>query len=102
MGRAWKSRVISLKQQIADAIALLNGIGFDIGNYHISVWGALRILIVDDDAGVTGFLKELLADDEFNTVVDTARDGFEAGLKVHSFLPDVVLLDLMMPGSKGP
>lgn len=64
--------------------------------------GPLRILIVDDDAGVTGFLKELLADDEFNTVVDTARDGFEAGLKVHSFLPDVVLLDLMMPGIKGP
>lgn len=64
--------------------------------------GPLRILIVDDDAGVTGFLTELLADAEFNTVVDTARDGFEAGLKVHSFLPDVVLLDLMMPGLKGP
>ncbi len=64
--------------------------------------GPLRILIVDDDTGVTGFLKELLSDEEFSTVVETARDGFEAGLKVHSFLPDVVLLDLMMPGLNGP
>ena len=35
-----------LKHQIADGIRLLNEIGFDLGNYHISVWGALRILIV--------------------------------------------------------
>ena len=35
-----------LKHQIADGIRLLNDIGFDLGNYHISVWGALRILIV--------------------------------------------------------
>nr|WP_231471771.1 mechanosensitive ion channel domain-containing protein [Novosphingobium sp. CECT 9465] len=31
---------------MADGIRLLNEIGFDLGNYHISVWGALRILIV--------------------------------------------------------
>lgn len=38
--------MIELKQQIAEGIRLLNAIGFDIGNYHISVWGALRIVIV--------------------------------------------------------
>ncbi|WP_231626192.1 mechanosensitive ion channel family protein [Novosphingobium sp. AAP83] len=38
--------MIALKQQIAESIRLLNAIGFDIGTYHISVGGALRILIV--------------------------------------------------------
>ena len=63
--------------------------------------GALRILIVDDDRAVVGFLKELLDGGEHDTVVDTAYDGFEAGQKVHTFQPDVILLDLMMPGIKG-
>lgn len=38
--------MIAVKQQIGDVVRLLNGIGFDLGTYHISVWGALRILIV--------------------------------------------------------
>lgn len=63
--------------------------------------GPLRILVVDDDRAVVGFLKELLEGGEHDTVVDTAYDGFEAGQKVHTFQPDVVLLDLMMPGIKG-
>lgn len=63
--------------------------------------GPLRVLIVDDDRAVVGFLTELLQDDEQRIVVETAHDGFEAGRKLHSFLPDVVLLDLMMPGIRG-
>ncbi len=34
-------------------------------------------------------------------MVETAYDGFEAGRKVHSFAPDILLLDYMMPGLKG-
>lgn len=30
----------TLKQQIADVIRVLNEIGFDLGTYHISAWGA--------------------------------------------------------------
>lgn len=63
--------------------------------------GPLRVLIVDDDRTVLGFIKELLDDGVHHTVVDTASDGFEAGRKVHTFSPDVVLLDLMMPGING-
>lgn len=63
--------------------------------------GPLRILIVDDDKMVVGFLRELLEGGGYATVVDVAHDGFEAGRKVHAFAPDVVLLDLMMPGIKG-
>jgi excisionase family DNA binding protein len=63
--------------------------------------GPLRILIVDDDRGVLGFLTELFEGGEVQTAVETAHDGFEAGRKVHIFSPDIVLLDLMMPGIKG-
>ena len=33
--------------------------------------------------------------------VEIARDGFEAGVKVESFRPHALLLDLMMPGMDG-
>lgn len=38
--------MMSAKQQVTEAIRVLNEIGFDLGTYHISVWGALRIVIV--------------------------------------------------------
>lgn len=63
--------------------------------------GPLRILIVDDDRAVLGFLTELFEGGEYQTIVETAHDGFEAGRKVHVFSPDIVLLDLMMPGIMG-
>ena len=63
--------------------------------------GPLKVLIVDDDRAVVGFLRELLAGGEHPVVVETAHDGFDAGRKVHSFSPDIVLLDLMMPGIRG-
>lgn len=63
--------------------------------------GSLRVLIVDDDRAVVGFLRDLLEGGEHQTVVETACDGFDAGRKVHTFSPDIVLLDLMMPGTKG-
>jgi len=63
--------------------------------------GPIRILIVDDDHALVGFLCELLGDRDGQTVLETAYDGFDAGNKVHTFRPDVVLLDLMMPGMRG-
>lgn len=63
--------------------------------------GPLRVLIVDDDKSVVGFLKELLTGGADPVIVETAHDGFEAGRKVQAFLPDIVLLDFMMPGIKG-
>ncbi len=63
--------------------------------------GPLRVLIVDDDRSVVGFLKELLEGSTDPVTVEVAYDGFEAGSKVHAFVPDIVLLDYMMPGMKG-
>lgn len=63
--------------------------------------GPLRVLIVDDDRSVVGFLKELLEGAADPVTVEVAYGGFEAGRKVHAFTPDIVLLDYMMPGIKG-
>lgn len=63
--------------------------------------GPLRVLIVDDDLTIVGFIKELLEGDERPVVIETAHDGFDAGRKVYAFQPNVVLLDLKMPGLSG-
>ena len=63
--------------------------------------GPIRLLIVDDNRTYVGFLCELLGDYDNQAIVETAFNGFAAGQKIHTFKPDVVLLDLMMPGIKG-
>ncbi|HSG88872.1 MAG TPA: response regulator [Pseudomonadales bacterium] len=64
-----------------------------------------RVLVVDDDRQLNRFLVELVnawsRRMNADLKVDSAFDGFEAGAKVHTFDPDVVLLDLMMPGVDG-
>jgi excisionase family DNA binding protein len=60
-----------------------------------------RVLVVDDDPIIVETLVMGLAEDEHNYEVESAMDGFEAGLKVQSFKPHVVILDIMMPGIKG-
>ena len=61
----------------------------------------LRVLVVDDDRQLAGFLREWLGTLPEEPQVEVAHDGFEAGQKVMEFRPQVVLLDLMMPGLDG-
>ena len=61
----------------------------------------LSILVVDDDRQLNRFLVELLRSKHAGTLVESAYDGFEAGAKVQAVKPDVVVLDLMMPGMDG-
>ncbi|MCF6337574.1 MAG: response regulator [Gammaproteobacteria bacterium] len=62
---------------------------------------AHRILIVDDDKQLAGFLVELLRSLSGVVQTEVASDGFEAGQKLQAFRPHTVLLDLMMPGISG-
>jgi CheY-like chemotaxis protein len=54
-----------------------------------------RVLIVDDDAAIREFLRDLLGSEGY--VVDEAANGAEAVERVRSNPPDAVLMDLMMP-----
>jgi excisionase family DNA binding protein len=60
-----------------------------------------RILVVDDDPIIVETIVQSLEEDEFDYEVISASDGFEAGLQVNHFKPDVVILDIMMPDIKG-
>ena len=61
----------------------------------------LSVLIVDDDKGVSGFLSALITETFDGANVTEAHDGFEAGIKIRECEPDLVLVDLMMPGLGG-
>ncbi|MGD8483730.1 MAG: response regulator [Thioalkalispiraceae bacterium] len=61
----------------------------------------LKILIVDDDDQLRHYLQEHLEYRFDDIALESARDGFDAGSKIHRFQPDIVLLDLMMPGIDG-
>ena len=63
--------------------------------------GRTRVLVVDDEASIREVLSEHLSSRPKPYEVLTAADGFEAGRLVATFRPDVVLLDLRMPGIDG-
>ena len=58
-----------------------------------------RVLVVDDDPDCATVLRILLRREGFDA--RTASDGHEALAKAADFLPDVVLLDLTLPGMSG-
>jgi two-component system cell cycle response regulator len=57
------------------------------------------ILIVDDDPLNRKLLDAQLSSDQYNTI--TAADGFAAMEKAKTENPDLILLDIMMPGLDG-
>ena len=61
----------------------------------------LRVLVVDDSAYVRKVIKQMLSRSPFIDVVGTARDGEEGLALIQELHPDVVTLDLIMPGMGG-
>ena len=62
--------------------------------------GPPRILVVDDDVLLLSMLTDFLTA-EGRYTVEVAQDGYEGLIKVGSFRPDVVILDIRMPGLDG-
>ncbi len=61
----------------------------------------IRVLLVDDHTLFRSGIKSLLQRNDDFTVVDEAGDGLEGIKRARSLKPDVVLLDLHMPGVSG-
>lgn len=62
--------------------------------------GKRRVLIVDDDQELVELLVDVFArDGRFD--IRTANNGFDAGMLVKEFRPDLVVLDVMLPDING-
>jgi two-component system chemotaxis response regulator CheB len=69
---------------------------------HRSLSAPLRsVLVVDDSALLGAVVRELIEGFGGYRVVGTARDGEEALRLVHALNPDLVTLDIEMPGVDG-
>jgi DNA-binding response OmpR family regulator len=57
------------------------------------------VLLVDDEPLVVQMLRDLLADGPF--AIETAADGYEALVKVGTFRPALIILDVVLAGLDG-
>lgn len=63
--------------------------------------GGLKILVVDDEAGVRSMVVKAFKKNFPGALLSEAEDGFEAGKLTLDMLPDLVILDLNLPGVDG-
>jgi len=63
--------------------------------------GKIRVLVVDDSAFMRTFISDIISKEPDMLVIDTAGDGDAAISKVKAMNPDVVTLDVEMPGKNG-
>jgi two-component system chemotaxis response regulator CheB len=61
----------------------------------------VTVLIADDSAFMRTSLTRMIESDEGLSVIGTAQTGLEALAKINSLQPDVVTLDIDMPGMDG-
>ncbi len=61
----------------------------------------IRALLVDDEQPARERLRQLLAAHEDVDVVGEAEDGVQAAERIAELAPDVVFLDIQMPGASG-
>jgi excisionase family DNA binding protein len=83
-----------------DLIRFMKDNGIPLPDDLRSGSGKPRVLVVDDEASIREVIAEHLTTRGVYEV-SVAADGFEAGRLVATFRPDVVLLDLRMPGVDG-
>lgn len=58
-----------------------------------------KVLLVDDNPDIRELLAPLISQEGYQ--VEVAESGFEAGAKLMAFEPDLVILDIVMPGIDG-
>lgn len=69
---------------------------------HIGKFGSIKtILVIDDDVGVVQLVQRALEGQYADLVIWRAYDGQQACEKMKTSVPDLVLLDLVMPTMSG-
>ena len=68
---------------------------------HSPVTYKVKVLIADDSAFMRASLSRMVQSDDSLCVVGTAENGLEALAKIAKLHPDVVTLDIDMPGIDG-
>jgi len=58
-----------------------------------------KVLVVDDDPDILDAITTILSTQPYS--IDTARDGIECVDKVRADVPDLIVLDLLMPKKDG-
>ena len=61
----------------------------------------LKVLIVDDEPAMRRMVKANLLSAFPGVVVEESGEGFHGGWRAHAFIPNVILLDLVLPGMDG-
>lgn len=61
----------------------------------------MRIFIVDDNVNIVKILEKIIYDKELGEVVGKAYNGLDALMEIDAIRPNIVLLDLLMPGKDG-
>lgn len=60
-----------------------------------------RILVVDDDPAILKLISKILQKSGWRMHMETCLDGYDALIKLGNNPPDLVILDVQMPGTDG-
>lgn len=77
---------------------------FDIPVDEAFFRGAQRsrsVLVVDDEPNIRELVRRILGELEPGLRIEEASDGYEAGIKIGSHPPDLVIMDVRMPRVDG-
>ena len=58
-----------------------------------------KVLVVDDDKNICELLRLYLEKEGYSAII--SHDGEEAVVKFNALKPDIILLDIMLPGLDG-
>lgn len=71
-----------------------------LDNLNAQKTGKIKVLIVDDDTEIVELMVDVLSrDGRFE--IRTASSGYDAGMQTQQFMPDVIILDYMLPDVNG-
>ncbi|MFC1856641.1 response regulator, partial [Thermodesulfobacteriota bacterium] len=60
-----------------------------------------KILVVDDDDSIRKILLDFFSSSDRSYLIDEAANGIEACIKLGSYHPDILILDINMPEMDG-